>query len=128
MPVSLELEENGTLLVWKFSDPWTVPELVVHYPKTAEYFNNAQNTIHSLIDFRNVRTLPANVFSARNTTTWNHPRSGQMVILGASPLIKNLLEVILKLVRFERIRFFESEEEARAYIRACNEKVAAQAV
>jgi len=116
MPVTFELQENGTVMYWKIEDPWKLSELLMYYKQAETIFNNSSHVIHSLVDVRYARQKPAGVLSARHSTTWHHPRSGQTAIVGASPVVKVMVETIFQLVRFNRARFFDSEVEARNYL------------
>ena len=116
MPVTFELQENGSLMYWKLEDPWTLPELIGYYKQAESIFDNAPHMVHSLVDVQHVRQIPGGVLSARHAKTWHHPRSGQTVIVGATPLIKAMVETLFQLVRFNRVRFFNDEVEARNYL------------
>jgi hypothetical protein len=116
MPVTLSLQENGRILYWQLTDPWSVSELTSLYPQVEQYFNNANQPIHSLLDFEAAHRLPSNALSARQTPTWNHPQSGQMAIAGSTAFIRGMLELMFRLVQFNRIKFFEHEPDARRYL------------
>ena len=116
MPITFELQENGTVLYWKIEDPWKIGGLLIYYKQTETIFNNSSHMVHSLVDVRHARRVPAGTLSARFATTWHHPRSGQTAVIGASPLIKAMIETIFQLVHFDRVHFFDSEAEARSYL------------
>src|SRR5258708_29689561 len=116
MPVTFELQENGTVLYWKIEDPWKLSELISYYKQAEVIFDNASHVIHSLVDVRYARQIPAGALSVRHSTTWHHPQIGQTAIVGASPLIRAMAETIFQLVRFNPARFFNSEAEARNYL------------
>ena len=116
MPVILELQENGNVMYWKIEDPWKLNELLMYYKQAETIFNDSSHIIHSLVDVRYARRIPAGVLSARHSTTWHHPRSGHTAIVGASPVVRAMIEAIFHLVHFNRARFFDSEAEARNYL------------
>lgn len=116
MPVIFELQENGWLMYFKIADPWKMIELVTYYKQTETIFDSASHTVHSLVDVRYARQLPAGVLSVRHVKTWHHPRSGQTAIIGAAPLARAMLDTIFQLTRFNRARFFDSEADARQYL------------
>jgi hypothetical protein len=117
MPVSLELQEDGSIMVWRIADPWTVKELKDNYPQAKAYLDASKRTLHSLVDLQDAHRVSPDVLSARHTTTWNHPRSGHMAVIGASGIIKMTLETVFRLVQFNRVQFFNNESEGRAYLR-----------
>ena len=116
MPVTFELQDNGSLMYWKIADPWTLNELVGYYKEAETVLDNAPHMVHSLVDVQHVHHIPAGVLSARYVTTWHHPRSGQTTIIGATPLIRAMLETLFQVVRFNRVRFFNDEADARNYL------------
>lgn len=117
MPVSVDLQEDGYVMVWRIADPWTVKELKDYYPQAKDYLDAATHLVHTLVDLREVHRVSPDVLSARHTSTWNHPRSGQMAVLGASGIVKMTLDTVFRLVQFNRIQFFDSERDARTYLR-----------
>ncbi|MEP7285178.1 MAG: hypothetical protein ABI947_05365 [Chloroflexota bacterium] len=117
MPVTFHFQENDRIMLWTLTDPWNVPDLMSFYKQAEVVLNNAPYIVHSLIDFRQARHIPAGALKARQTNTWDHPRSGQTVVVGAAPLLKKTLEALFRIMRFDRLKFFDGEAEARAYLR-----------
>src|ERR1044071_6953713 len=122
MPVTLQLEENGRIMFWHLTDPWTMPELVAHYKQSQDIFNNATHVVHVLVDLHEARNVPSGVLKARYNADWSHPRSGYTVVIGSNLLIKRTLELLFRITRFNRLKFFDDEAAARAYL---NEVIAA---
>jgi hypothetical protein len=117
MPVDLEMKENARVMFWRFVDPWSLAELKPLTIQARDILQEATFTVHSFADLRQAHHVPSGVLSTRQVTTWHHPRSGQLVILGASPFIKIMLETIFRIARFDRFRLFDDEAEALAYLR-----------
>src|SRR5215468_4495231 len=109
MPVLMEMQEDGCIMFWRLADPWTVKELKVYYPQAKTYFDAAPSMIHALVDVRDAHRVPADVLSARHTSTWNHPKSGQTAVVGASGIVKMTMETAFRIVQFTRVRFFDTE-------------------
>ncbi len=116
MPVTFLLEENHCIMLWRISDPWTLPELTAYYKDAQYILDHAEQPVHSLVDLQQARRMPAGVLKARYTSTWNHPRSGFTVVAGGTPLMSRMLELVFKMTRFERVRLFPDEAEARAFL------------
>lgn len=116
MPVALQLEDNQRIMFWQFSDPWTMPELFAHYKESESIFKNATHRVHSLVDLQQARSLPSGILKARYRADWSHPRSGYTVVIGSSPLVKRTAELLFRITRFDRVKFFEDEASARAYL------------
>ncbi|HLY28248.1 MAG TPA: hypothetical protein VKQ72_18015 [Aggregatilineales bacterium] len=117
MPISVEMQEDGYVMFWRIADPWTVKELKEYYPQAKVYLDAATHIVHTLVDLRDAHRVSSDVLSGRHTSTWNHPRSGQMAVIGASGIVKMTLDTVFRLVQFTRIRFFDSERDARTYLR-----------
>lgn len=115
MPVDLEMKEDGYLLCYKIADPWSVNELLTAYAKEQELRDSTPHTVHSLSDFTKARRVPKNWLSARSGPGLKHPRSGEMVMFGLDPAMRVLLDAILKISRFRRLRIFKTEGEAMEY-------------
>src|SRR5260370_23166639 len=97
MPVSMELQEDGCIMVWRIADPWTIKELKEYYPQAKAYLDSATQMIHSLVDVRDAHRVAPDVLSGRHTSTWNHPMSGQMAVIGASGVIRMTIETVFRL-------------------------------
>jgi hypothetical protein len=116
MPVTLRLEENQRIMFWQFIDPWTLPELLAHYKESETIFKNATHLVHSLVDLQQARGLPSGILKARYNADWSHPRSGYTVVIGSSLLVKRTAELLFKITRFDRVKFFPDEPSARVYL------------
>ena len=116
MPISVELVENGRILHYIFVDPWTLNDMQEVNRKASEYYDAAGHTIHVLLDVGKVRTLPSGFMRARHNPDVTHPNAGQIAVVGASMLVKTIGDLITRLAQFERVTFFEDEQEAWAYL------------
>jgi hypothetical protein len=117
MPVKMELCENDRVMYWVFTDPWEVADLTAHYDQAKINLDSALHKLHSLANVERSRRMPTGILQARKGPDWNHPNSGQVVLVGASPIIKGLFETIMILVHFKRVRMFDHEEEGWQYLR-----------
>jgi hypothetical protein len=117
MPVTLELRENGRVLYFTFIDPWEVSQVAALNLQSIAYLNSAKCKLYTFTDLRQARRIPSGLLSLRHGPDWSHPNSGQIAILGASPLLTTFAKIVFRLSGFERIRFFDAEEEAWAYLR-----------
>lgn len=117
MPVTMELRENGRVLYWVITDPWKVKDLIPLVRETRRLFDSARHKIHSLTNDIHTRQIPAGVLRLREVGPWSHPASGQLAVVGLPALGTALLDVIAPVTCFDRAKYFNTEEEAWAYLR-----------
>lgn len=124
MPVTLELRADGHVLVYTFKGRWSVNEVVALFPEEKRLRDSASHTVHALVDARASRNIPAGLTNLRHGPGPNHPTSGYVAFVGVAPLQRRLVTAIYRLIRFERFKFFDTEEEAWVFL---NGLVAAEA-
>jgi hypothetical protein len=115
MPVILSISEPENAVVLTVSDPWTVPELQNLYGEIESFMNNSPTKkVHTIVDMTRARRPPPGVLSSRlQTPVIHHPNSGLLVIIGASAFVRSLSDVVMRLMRFNRVQFVETWEDAR---------------
>jgi hypothetical protein len=129
MPVTMELKENGHVAYYLFTEPWQTSDLTSLYPQDIAHRNNVDFLVHTFMTLRNIRNIPIDIISARRgAPAFTHPKSGQLVMVGAQLLARRTAEMIFRLAHYQRARFFDTEEQGWAYLRqiiAAEEKVRA---
>ena len=118
MPGTVTLEENGYLLHYIYSDPWTITEMERVNAESLAFYNAAKHKLHVLVDMRGSKNAPTGMMRARNNPDLKHPNSGKIAVVGVTPLIRNVGEALLKLAHFNRAAFFDEMEPALEYLRA----------
>ena len=118
----MELEEDGRVLHYIATDPWTIDEMMKLTQQATKIYDESNVRVHTFIDMSRARSLPQGIMRARTNVDFNHPKAGQMVIVGANMLVKTISNVVAKLASFDRIVFFETEEQGLEYLRAIIEK------
>lgn len=116
MPVTMEMRENNRVTYWAFADPWSVGELVHVSKQMKPIFDNSTRKIHTMTVVM-TRKIPAGVLRIREVSTWAHPMSGQLVVVNAPPVGISIVEVITRLARFDRVHFFNTEEQGWLFLR-----------
>lgn len=118
MPVTLETRENGRVQYYQGTDPWSMKELANLYVNDQSYRDSVNFRVHTMMDLSRCRTLPQGVLSGRTGAPGlDHPRAGYVVLVGFNRLAQALGEMALRLKRFPRARFFDTEEAAWAFLR-----------
>ena len=116
MPITLELREDNQVFYWVFTDPWSFADLLPLSKQVRSHFESADHNIHTLAVMRLARHLPSNLLRIREFQTWDHPNSGQLVIVGAPAFGKTIMDLVGRMVKFDRMRFFEKEDDAWAFL------------
>lgn len=116
MPVTVDLIHDGYVLHYVFTDPWTIEDLLRAYDQERRFRDAAGHTVHGYIDFTAARRIPRNWLQARHGPGLNHPTSGELICVGLNRSLKIILEVVLRLTNFTRIRLFDTPEEAEPYL------------
>jgi ornithine cyclodeaminase/alanine dehydrogenase-like protein (mu-crystallin family) len=114
MPINLILDPQNRYVIYELSDPIDMRELNDAYAQELAYRDATQNTVHLLADLSQANRLPTNWLSAQATPGLKHPRSGEMLLVGLSGTVRMAVEVVMKVSRFDRVRFFNTREEAEA--------------
>jgi hypothetical protein len=117
MPVTMEPCESGHVLRFVFTDPWTIAEMLALYPASDAYHSQAPHRVHTLCIY-NARQIPLGVLQLRHgAPSLVHPNSGRMVIVSSWAALRAIVGVIYKISHYEQGRFFDTEEEALAFLR-----------
>src|SRR5689334_9292854 len=120
MPITQEICENGYVIFYVMTDPWTVTELLNLYPAETVYRDQVGHQVHCLVDASQVHTAPARgIIGLRNNTpSFVHPTAGQFVVIGANTFLSLVGQTIFNLLRFDKGKFVKTEDEAWTYLRS----------
>jgi hypothetical protein len=122
MPVKFDVIYNGYFIHYTIADPWTIAELHDGYKLELLHRDSKPHVVHSITDFSKVKQIPSNWLTAKAGPGLKHERSGEMLFVGLSRPMKLIVDTILKLTSFKRVRLFDTMDEAHAYARALLEK------
>jgi hypothetical protein len=116
MPVLVELDPDKRHLIYIISDPVTIDDLLAAYEQEREYRDSIPYTLHSLVDMSKLRSIPPRWLTAKAGPGLTHPRSGEMVFCGLSTSLKIIVQTITRITNYQRMKFFESRDQAEAYM------------
>jgi hypothetical protein len=116
MPVELDILDDGHILRYTIIDPWTYADFERIMALETAHRDSVNHTVHNLAVAK-MRTVPPGVLRARNIPTFNHPTAGHIALVGQSQIVRLFAETVLKLARYDRARFFDTEEDALAFLR-----------
>jgi hypothetical protein len=116
MPVDVKLDQTNRYLVYTLTDPFSMDELMAAYKQEKSLRDSIPYTLHSIVDMSQVKNIPPSWLTAKAGPGLTHPRSGMMLLVGLSPGIKVLMNIILQVMRFTRVKSFDTYAEANAYM------------
>jgi hypothetical protein len=114
MPVEIQFSPDKRYIIYKLSDPLDMNDLQRSYVTEKEFRDSVEHTVHSIVDMSGIKGIPRNWLSAKTGPGLKHPRSGKMLFVGISNALKSLVGLILQIMRYDRMEFFNSYAEAEA--------------
>ncbi len=117
MPITPCIVENGHVVKQVVVDPWTVNDLISAGEFERKHLDHASHSVHLLVDLSASRHAPPDVLWVRREPSTKHPRVGYLVFVGAVGWLRVIITISLRVMRFARFRFFETETDALAFLR-----------
>ena len=107
MPATLEVREDGRVLVFTLTDPWELSDLISLAMRSRIHMDRASEPVYRVYDLREAQQLPPGVSQAQGMIGFRHVKAGETVIVGTSPVAS----------RFEGDKRFDNEDQAWSHIR-----------
>jgi hypothetical protein len=118
MPITVALEEDGRVIRGVLVSPINADDLDLYFAQTQVYYDAAKAPLHGLLNLHGVSTMiPGLIDKGAQSPALTHTMAGLIAVIGAGTTSRLMVEVVLRVVRFTRIKFFSSEAEALAYLR-----------
>lgn len=119
MPITINLIEDGHIVHYTVSDPWTTDEILPAKAHSHEVFGGARHTLHALADLRGAAMNLGLIQAAQQMMGGEPlPNSGEIAVVGVSRLIRMVAAPILTLVAGDNpVSFFDTVPDATAYLR-----------
>ena len=118
MPVILELIENGRCLHYSLSEPWQIGEFTATFAEAKAALDRSPYPVHGLVNLLARSRERTGVLAIRKHPSFSHPNSGYVVFCNATMLARRVIETALTLAHFNRVKFFTTEAEGLAFLRA----------
>lgn len=128
MPVHLQLSDDQRYLIYTITEPLSLDELMIAYQQERGYRDSLPYTVHSIVDMSGVKRIPPNWLTAKAGPGLTHPRSGEILFVGVSFGIKIILDTLMKITRYQRMKFFQTRAEADAYMAELVKRTASASV
>lgn len=116
MAIEILFDESKRFIVYNLSDPITLADLYTAYDQEREFRDSVDHTVHSIVDMTNVKRIPPNWLTAKSGPGLSHPHSGQMLFVGLSPGLKIIVSTITKIMRYDKMKVFNTREEADEFM------------
>src|SRR5262245_48114639 len=101
MAITIDVREDGHVLLYTFDGPWLVPELTSLYPKDRAHRDGVSFKVHMLADFSLATEIPAGVLGVRfGLPAFDHSRRGQFTIIGATNYVTVMFQLVLRMANF----------------------------
>jgi hypothetical protein len=116
MPVKMELIENGHSFRYVISDPWKIADFTATFDEAKAILDVSPFPIHGVVNLLATARDPMGVLNVRKHPAFSHPNGGWTAFCHASMLAHRVTETALRLARFHRYKFFNTEAEGLAFV------------
>ena len=119
MPILIDLIENGHVVQYTVSDPWSPSEILPAKEQSHVIFGKAQHKLHVIADLRGA-SLNLGLLNAVQQVIGGEPlpNSGEVVVLGIGRMMRMIASPILKIAAgSDPVSFFDTQQEALTYLR-----------
>lgn len=118
MPIRMELRENDHVMYYQVTDPWRFDEALAAYKLNNDLRNQHSHTIHTIANLSATRHIPNDVLRLRlYSPDLLHLRSGSVFLVGPSPFVKSIIDMIIRLLKTQKIHIVATEEDAWLAVR-----------
>ena len=107
MPATLDVREEGRVLVFTLIDPWELSDLIPLGMRSRMHMDRASDKIYRVYDVRGTKHIPAGMAQARSLISFRHNRSAELITIGSSAIAGH----------FASEKHFDHEDEAWTYLR-----------
>jgi hypothetical protein len=116
MPATAELLEEGHILKYVVSDPWTMDDIYHITREGKQVYDNSPHRVHLIVDVTQTHRVPPSFLSVRNVPDLNHPNSGHIAVIGAAGMVKIMVDLVARFFPGDKVTYFSGEAEALDYL------------
>src|SRR5262249_32655564 len=117
MPVTVDYASPEHIIHYVISDPWTIDQFVATFHDAKAFLDQANFPVHWVVNLGGTIKDPSGVLRPREHPAFTHPHTGYVVFCMTNALARRIVETMLRLARFKRTGFFQTEEQAYQFVR-----------
>jgi hypothetical protein len=117
MPVEQSFIEDNRILRLRVVAPYTLDQLFAELKKGHALLDTMPNKVHLLFDLRTAQGMPGGLLGAANRPDIGHPKTDQLVFLGANFMLKAFVGTLARAQNANNVHYFDREPEALAFLR-----------
>jgi hypothetical protein len=117
MPAIMEPLDDGRILLYRVTPPWSIEEVLEIYRDIEAFFDQAASTVHVLIDLSQLDIIHAGALRARHTPFGTHPNVGKIATVTGNDITRILAQSVIRLSRTDKVKLFSNPDEALSYLR-----------
>ncbi|MDX1993006.1 MAG: hypothetical protein SF029_11480 [bacterium] len=89
--MTTELRDHSNVIFIEASDPLTLMDFNDSFARQKEIMDKSTEKVHLFVTVQGLRNMPNGILRVRDSAPiFSHPKAGNMVIVGASALIRAL--------------------------------------
>jgi hypothetical protein len=109
--------DDGWILRYAIIGEWSAQDLFSINSQSKTLLDTLDHQVQLLIDMRAAKGMPGNLLDMRTNPEFGHPRTDQIVILGAGFMLKMALQTGARLMGANNMHFYDKEEDALRFLR-----------
>jgi hypothetical protein len=122
MTITLNIIENGHIVLVSFTDPWQADEMYPLFKRDQAYRDTFQKQnrgtkVHLIADFTHSKQVAQGFLQARKSPSLSHPTNGMTIVVGANNLVEAISKIGFRAVGYTNMLFVKTLDEAVMILR-----------
>jgi hypothetical protein len=122
MAATIEIRDNGYVVQVVMADPYKGSDLVPLYEADRRHRDAFQQQhpgekVDLIVDLSRATNPAQGFLQTRQTPSISHPTANYVLIVGANSFMRAMCETIIRITRYNRVKFFDTQDQALAFSR-----------
>ena len=118
MPYESYLLEGEPILYTALIDPFTTEDMEAMWTYNREIRERFTRKLHVLLDVQRLKKGPPHgAIRGWRESSLTHENAGNIALVGANAITRFIANTVLWMAKFDRLQFFETQEDGLAYLR-----------